>query len=397
MSSKSEPSISAKRKLSAVAPSDPPSYTEANKITPVVTATSEVDDGSDDLVTAAQALTQLTNSASPPPNDTSSATSTLGSPISSPSPHDLPLQQHPIVQGVSAVSKHPLVTNAVRYYETSKRNYATFNYAAEIVEKAAMPVFNKIELNLNNIHQARLEERARKKKKRKVGTTADKVEIKKRLKFCLHILKLANDNISSNVVELQLRITHREADGTEKNQVQLATPRMEDKHHDNNNPSEISSSGDSEQENTATLDVAFQARNAADVPKEAQKTKTEIITTVKKIIHVISNFRPSALSALSKNTDEVGAKENEDFKLKITIREIILNLLHQVQQGAQTLQTNEKIVFFANESLEMINKLTSVFNEQLERAESWVDGEREEAALKKLSASESKDSVETKF
>lgn len=346
--------------------------------------------GGDDVVTAAQALTQLTRSASPSPNEISSCASTLGSPISSPSPLEFRQQQHPIVQGVSAVSKHPIVTNAVRYYETSKRNYATFNYAAGIVEKAAMPVFNKIEVNLNNIHQARLEQR-RRKKKRKVSLPKDKVEIKKRLKFCLHILKLANDNISSNVVDLQLKINHRDLESTEKHELQLATPRIEDKQQEN-----CMSDQEAHKAYGGAPNVAFQLREQAGTRKEVLKTKTEIITTVKKIIHVISNFKPSALSTLNKFTDELNDKETEDTKLKVTIREIILNLLHQVQQGAQALQTNEKIVFFANESLEMINKLTSVFNEQLERAENWVDGEGPEIAFRKLPSSDSVDSLETK-
>lgn len=373
---------------------DPPPYTEIKAESSPVEVSNPSEPPAkaprgDDIVTAAQALTQLTRSASPTPNDISSGASTLGSPVSSPSPLDLRQQQHPIVQGVSAVSKHPIVTNAVRYYETSKRNYATFNYAAGIVEKAAMPVFNKIEVNLNNIHQARLEQR-RHKKKRKMNLPKDKVEIKKRLKFCLHILKLANDNISSNVVDLQLKINHRELE--EKHQIQLATPRIEDKQRDNG----TSGQGVVNTDNGSPLSVEFQLREQTGVRKEALKTKTEIITTVKKIIHVISNFRPSALSTLNKGTGESSDKDMEDAKLKVTIREIILNLLHQVQQGAQTLQTNEKIVFFANESLEMINKLTSVFNEQLERAENWVDGEAPGPAAQKLPSSESVDSLETK-
>lgn len=392
MSSKTHTTTVNDEKQSMAMPLDPPPYAESkpestkveNQNGPTKTP------GGDDIVTAAQVLTQLTRSASPTSNDFSSNASTLGSPVSSPSPQDLRQQQHPIVQGVSAVSKHPIVTNAVRYYETSKRNYATFNYAAGIVEKAAMPVFNKIEVNLNNIHQARLEQR-RHKKKRKMTLPKDKVEIKKRLKFCLHILKLANDNISSNVVELQLKINNRDLGTTEKNQLQLATPRIEDKQQ------ETCTSGQ-ETLNTdvsAPMNVIFQLHEQTGVRKEALKTKTEIITTVKKIIHVISNFRPSSLSPLTKCGDESSNKDIEDAKLKVTIREIILNLLHQVQHGAQTLQTNEKIVFFANESLEMINKLTSVFNEQLERAESWVDGEASESNSRKLPSSESVDSLGT--
>ena len=53
------------------------------------------------------------------------------------------------------VARHPIVMNAVKYYETSKRNYPSFNYAAGIVESAAIPVVNNIEAKLNTRHQTR--------------------------------------------------------------------------------------------------------------------------------------------------------------------------------------------------------------------------------------------------
>lgn len=109
---------------------------------------------------------------------------------------------------------------------------------------------------------------------------------------------------------------------------------------------------------------------------DPQETQTEIVTTVKKIIHVISNFRPSSLVA-DKGVGE--GQDSEDLRLKSTIREIILNLPNQVQHSSSSsLQTNDKIVTFAKESLNMIGRLTTVFNNQLEKAESWVDGEEEE-------------------
>lgn len=331
-----------KRKFSDSFAADPPKYSE------VALPLSDAND--DDLVLAAEALTKLTHSVSPPPtHDVSTNASTLGSPVSSTSLQDMDEQVHPIVLGVNAVTKHPIVTNAVRYYETSKRNYATFNYAAGIVEKAAIPVFSKIEVNLNNIHQARL-------KKRRYGPT-EKVEVKRRLKFCLHILKLANDNISAKVLDLQRRIQEKETQPGEITPVNDDVPLKDEM-------SEALS------ELTAV---------SSTVPVQAQETRTEIIATVKKIIHVISNFRPSALNA--EDPEEVGRPDDET-KLKGTIREIILNLPNQFQQSgalcSQTqLTTSDRVIMFARESLDMIGRLTSVFNEQLEKAETWVGGETE--------------------
>lgn len=338
-----------KRKLS-----DPPAYRDV---------ASPLSDKHDDVVSAAEALAQLNHLATPPPHDVSGAASTLALPMSATSLQDMD-EVHPIVQSVSAVLKHPIVTNAVRYYETSKRNYATFNYAAGIVENAAMPLFNRIEVNLNSFHQARLEERARLKKKRRLeeGRPKDRNEIKKRLKFCLHILKLANDNISAKVADLQDRINSKEGDGILINQGQI-TPVNED------SPAKLEADDSSSSELTAV---------SSNVPEEAQETRVEIIATVKKIIHVISNFRPSTLSAAATAPEEAGTIA-DDAHLKGTIREIILNLPNQFQQsgamGSQCVPTPDRVIVFARESLDMIRRLTSVFNEQLEKAETWVGGD----------------------
>lgn len=371
-----------KRKLSDSYPSEPPAYAPYPEVTSPLSHDFVQHNSSqsyvrDDDENAAEVLTQLART--PPAHDMSANASTLGSPLSRPmsstSLVDLGNQQHPIVLLVSAVTKLPLVTNAVKYYETSKRNYASFNYAAGFVERAAMPVFNKIEVNLNNIHQARIEERALKKKRRRTYCLQDKNESQRRLKFCLHILKLANDNISARVNSLQQKITDKENGPVED---------YMDEKHDHAKVEQNNEMGTNDL--TAVL--------SSDVPKEAQETKTEIIATVKKIIHVISNFRPSTLTV--EKTAE--ASETAEVKLKTTIKEIILNLPNQIQQTAvpSSVQANEKIILFARESLEMINRLTNVFNEQLEKAESWVDGDAEENLRKYSPPNASNESVATK-
>lgn len=323
----------------------------------------------DDLVSAAEALTQLTKSMTPPPASlsynqlpppTRSLHSGVTSPISSLSINDHHNHEHPLVTKVNKVSKHPIVTNAFTYYEEQKRKYASFNYAAEIVEKAAIPVVNKIELNLNNRYQAKqskLEEKSVKKRrklsKKRSCSIYKKNETKKRLQFCLHILKLANDNINSKVFNLQERMLNIEKEKRLKNEeVKQDKP-------DNKPNNEV-----------------------------AQQTKTEIITTVKKIIHLISNFKPSSLntsqttSEMDQDLDNISINSNNpnNLELKSTIRDIILKLPITIQQTAITnstsaQQANDKIFVFAKESLDMIGKLTNVFNEQLEKAENWVNGD----------------------
>lgn len=426
-----------KRKLSTVgAPSDiqPPSYEHAtgseNENTPLI-STSEKQNGDDkDLVSAAEALTQLTqlnsnvNSSStslnsrlstPPMISTANGAHNGGSSVSSPVISNFliekqtvlpPIQkQHPLVERVNKVSRHPLVTNAVKYYDYSKRNYASFNYAAEFVEKAAIPVVNKIEVNLNNRYQAKkAKQEARKgtsKKRRKVNqhyatsaasspslspslppapapsfassasfsssgrsslTYSDtnvSIETKKRLQFCLHILKLANEKINNLVLVLQQRVVTKEIEAKEKR--------------------EAISAGDVKQD-------------------EAQRTNIEIVTTVKNIIRLISNFKPSSLATkdeqnesaidekdgitpVNSHTNSVGSRKNstDDDQLKGTIRDIILALPATIQQSSSgNTQTNDRVLVFAKESLDMISRLTVVFNNQLEKAEAWVAGEQQE-------------------
>ena len=114
-------------------------------------------------------------------------------------------------------------------------------------------------------------------------------------------------------------------------------------------------------------------RVPSTVPEE--EANTEIIKTVKKIIHIISNFRPSSLSASEESSGAVVDLGDDETQLRSTIRSIILNLPNKVQKSkTASASFPDRVIEFARESLEMISLLTNVFNEQLKKAESWVDG-----------------------
>jgi len=355
----------------------------------------------DDLFSAAEALTQLNHSATPPPVMSSSS-----SPLSDHKQVEVAPRKnhkHPLVHRVSQVSKHPIVTNAVKYYESSKRNYAPFNYAAEIVEKAAIPVVNKIEVNLNSRHQARnLKKEAAAAAATKAGTDTDpsrkkkrklhdddhvSIETKKRLQFCLHVLRLANDHINNRVSYLQQKVAVRER--TIKEERDLKEKDLQEER-------------DLKEKDTKEKDINDTNDLKSQIPPEAQETKIEIVSTVKKIIHLISNFKPSSLSTnncpISKmSTNEDLAARANNNELKSTIRDIILTLPSTIQQSAITsttsaLQANDKIFVFAKESLEMISKLTNVFNNQLIMAEEWVGGENGDDEMGEEEASEADES-----
>lgn len=398
------PSRTVKRKLSITAltttdssssspqppqpPQPPPPYSTHNN-----EGYSKAND--EDLVSAAEALTQLTRCATPPVQTI--LTSNVASPLSTLSiqPNNTDNKQildgdsmnveHPLVTKVSRATKHPIVTNAVKYYENSKRNYGAFNYAAEMVEKAAIPVVNKIEVNLNSRHKARqikLEEQTSlsasglpQPKKRRLSTGSEynrivTMETKKRLQFCLNILRLANENINSKVNGLQQKVIDKERSIKEqRSQNNEEANKEKDEVHEPESPTDVSNVG-----------------APADTHTEAQETKTEIVATVKKIIHVISNFRPSALNASPLTpTSSNSTSGSEDLVFKSTIRDIILRLPSTIQHAAITnntsaQQANDRIFVFAKESLDMITKLTNVFHDQLEHADHWLAGEEKMAS-----------------
>lgn len=385
-----------KRKLST---SSFTSECSTSSLTPLPTNDSgEVSEKINDneLFSAAEALTQLTRSVSPSllvnsllPTSTSTVVTADFERDERNRGEGNTLQgEHPLVAKVNKVSKHPIVTNAVKYYENSKRNYGAFNYAAGIVEKAAIPVVNKIEVNLNNRHHAKqLKVASRSKtppgvKKRRIGATDyNKVvtmETKKRLQFCLHLLRLANDRINYKVNFLQQKVIDKERSIKEKRLNNNSSTQPSDitneKVRDEQDPNEEHESNTSNTDNIADDCIAPESQS------EAQQTKTEIVATVKKIIHVISTFKPSSLRP---NTDspEAGDLDSvsrpEDIEFKSTIRDIILKLPNTIQQAAITnnasaQQANDRIFVFAKESLEMITRLTNVFNGQLEHAENWL-------------------------
>ncbi|KAG7665963.1 OPI1 [[Candida] subhashii] len=378
----------------------PPPYTpmsETSRLTTTTATTASQDSTSRSITTpdtqhedlaAAEALTQLVRNPTPPSDGDmiGYASSADGSPLNTSLPLPPiqlpPPQQHPLVSTVSMVAQHPLVKNAVRYYETSKRNYPTFNYAAGIVEKAALPVVNKIEVNLNTRHQSKQassgsvrsssisssneltpivsDDGDHKQRKRRLGRgdeeTNGKSDTKKRIQFCLHVLRLANDNINNKIQFLQEKVTETE----------IAVKEEREK-----------------------LQQSSQQQQQTENQFEAQKTKNEIVTTVKKIIHLISNFRPSSLSTdsltpiPSNGSTASTATTNQEYELKTAIRDIILHLPNALQQTGATSPggtqhvANDRVLIFAKESLEMISKLTQVFHEQLSKAENWVSGEEQ--------------------
>lgn len=312
-----------------------------------------------DVVDAAEALTQLHTV----------------TPLVTPPPPQLP-SVHPLILKVLLLLDHPIVLGAVKYYELLKRAYPHFNYAAKMVERAAAPVVNKIEVNLNSRHQSRMEAaqvanfqqllnerstpQAVKKRRLLEDLTAShqdmrtvSTETRKRLQFCLHILKLANDNINDKVHYLHEVVSERE---------KICEQRAR-----------LASESRPEPEGP-------EVKTELDEQPPEQEAKLEIVTTVKKIIHLISNFKPLLLLLEPLLPVSLNQLALVDSQLKLTIRDIILNLPLLVSLQPPQLQQGlgDRIFVFAKELLEMIGKLTLVLNQQLEMAELWIGDEEPE-------------------
>lgn len=324
---------------------------------------------SPEMVNAAEALTQLYTTSPNQSGVTSPATTPFNDSYDGRSDFT-----HPLVSTVNKLTEHPIISNAVKYYESTKKSFGPFNCAAKFVEKSAKPVVNKIETNLNSRYQQRiLSENIQEinNKKRKINHE----ETKKRIQFCLHILRLANDNINSHINELTELVdeqqikAHQEKQQElqQKQQLQVKQDLKQESNHDlnqfqNDQNNQNNQNNHSQPQNVhqdVDMDTLKNQENEIE-PDKLVESKVEIVTTVKKIIHLISNFKPSSLSIDQEN-------------LKTSIRQIILNLPSQLNG-----QDNDKVFVFAKESLDMIGKLTNVFNEQLNKVEDWIGLEKED-------------------
>ncbi|ONH69961.1 Transcriptional repressor OPI1 [Cyberlindnera fabianii] len=281
----------------------------------------------------------------------------------------------------SKVRNHPIVNTAVQVY---KENKPAIKYGVEMVENATLPLVNIIEQTSSEWKRKRRLTKANamfpdeakvdisstssfslhSSKRQKLPSISEALsmgnrnwndlsitmsfESKKRLQTCLQLLMLANKQLSSKVDHLQDVITKEQ-------ELLLMKQNSETKSND---------SGDDD--NEVFHDAIEDAGNGSDVIKE------EIVGTIKKVVTFISKYAGNSLPEPAR-TD---------------VREELLRLPTKWSTNAASTNsmlgpnTNAKVLVLANESLEMVRSVMSVFDDTLSKADLWVKQKQEKQLAK---------------
>lgn len=264
----------------------------------------------------------------------------------------------------------PIVSSAVQVYKSNK---PALKYGVDLVEKATQPVVDIIEETREEWRRKRRLSRANAmfpddakvdvstalhlSKRQKLPSLAEalsmgnknwselglnmSIESKRRLHTCLQLLMLANKQLSSKVTHLQDLITDEQ---------ELLRQRLLSK--------------------TAVCDADGEVfHDASEHMSAADEIRYEIVGTVKKIVSFISKYGGNSLPEPAR-TD---------------VREELLRLPNKwasQSAGSYNYTTNAKVLVLANDSLEMVSSVMSVFDDTLSKAEFWVKQKQEKQLAK---------------
>ncbi|CAI4499012.1 AAC_collapsed_G0023380.mRNA.1.CDS.1 [Saccharomyces cerevisiae] len=192
------------------------------------------------------------------------------------------------------------------------------------------------------------------------------IESKKRLVTCLHLLKLANKQLSDKISCLQ--------DLVEKEQVHPL-------HKQDGNARTTTGAGEDETSSDEDDDDEefFDASEQVNASEQSIVVKMEVVGTVKKVYSLISKFTANSLPEPARSQ----------------VRESLLNLptncnSNQQQQQqkrnkdgddsaspSSSVTANGKVLILAKESLEMVRNVMGVVDSTLGKAEEWVKQKQE--------------------
>lgn len=306
------------------------------------------------------------------------------------------------------IKSHPLYSSAVRAYKINK---PTIKYGVEMVERAAIPMVNMVE-------QTRLEWKRKKRLRRANAMFPDEakflplrtssllsssalssssssyktsaalpsisealalgnknlnefglnlsIESKKRIATCLQLLMLANKQLSAMIQHLQSLIL--------KEQEFLNNKREAKKQENDAKVAQLNQ--EEEESNTATVQI-----------------KQEIVTTVKKVVSLISKYAGNSLPEPARsNVRETLLRLPTKWACTntTTVTTPPMETTTNTPASASTssissspfFNTNGKVLILANESLEMVSSVMSVFDETLAKAELWVRQKQEKQLAK---------------
>lgn len=261
---------------------------------------------------------------------------------------------------------HPIVNSAVNVYKSNK---PALKYGVNMVEKAAQPMVTIIGETREEWRRKRRLSKANEMfpdeakvdippsssllpstKRQKLPSISEalslgnrnlnelsfqmSIESKKRLQACLQLLMLANKQLSTKVEHLQhlLKEQERIVEHRRRSETDVVRDEDGDVYHD-----------------------------ASESISTTDEIKHEIIGTVKKIVSFISKYGGNSLPEPAR-TD---------------VREELLKLPNRwaSQQTTNTLinyNTNAKVLVLANDSLDMVRSVMSVFHDTLSRADHWI-------------------------
>lgn len=268
---------------------------------------------------------------------------------------------------------HPIVNSAVQVYKSNK---PAIKYGVEIVEKATQPVVTIIEDTREEWRRKRRLSKANamfpddakvdisshsllpSSKRQKLPSISEalsmgnknwnelsvnmSIESKKRLQTCLQLLMLANKQLSAKVSHLQELIAKEHELLTQKHESDVIKDEDGEIFHD-----------------------------ASDTMSATDQIRCEIVGTVKKIVTFISKYGGNSLPEPARSD----------------VREELLRLPNRwaSTQGTQSVfnySTNAKVLVLANDSLDMVSSVMSVFDDTLTKAEFWVKQKQEKQLAK---------------
>lgn len=192
------------------------------------------------------------------------------------------------------------------------------------------------------------------------------IESKKRLVACLHLLKLANKQLTDRVSILQEQVE------IERENRKMSKRTNSDSHR------EESAAKDEEGEDGESDDEFFDASESVD--KQSTVIKMEVVGTVKKVYSLISKFAGNSLPEPARS------------QVRQTLLNLPTNWTISVNKSSQSrkahrsqkhLSANGKVLILAEESLSVVRNVMKVVDCSLGRAEEWVKQKQEVKELLK--------------
>lgn len=187
------------------------------------------------------------------------------------------------------------------------------------------------------------------------------IESKKRLIACLHLLKLANKQLTDRVAVLQDQVER------ERKNKKISKRMKED-----------DSTEERDDDDDESEDEFFDAAESVD--EQSKVIKMEVVGTVKKVYSLISKFAGNSLPEPARSQVR---QTLLNLPTNWTISVNKSSLSRKTHRSQKHLSANGKILILAEESLSMVRNVMKVVDCSLGRAEEWVKQKQEVKELLK--------------